>query len=189
MKRIAAFLSIFALGLALGAAGVLLVDLRTRAVYRDVLRTNLVLEQEMLAARTARQGDRLRSLVHRWNAVDASSQDGFRIFRPSSERDDDFFDSFRLLGLKHLVLPSGDEARRAASRNEGLERGRLALALEAIGSPVLADEQWRRAKDLLGCSLEQARRLTLSMLEVENSDVAKQGEAVVLDGKAPPARE
>jgi hypothetical protein len=189
MKRAAAFLSVFALGLAVGAAGVLLIDLRTRATYREVLRSNLLVEQELLAARTARQGDRLRSLVHRWNVVDARSEDGFRIFRASPPFDDGFFFPFALLSLKEMVLRA-DESRRGSRVGEGLERGKLALALEAIGSPGLADEQWRRAQDLLGRhSLDEVRRTIEKVIDVENSDAAKQAAGVVLDGKSSRAHE
>lgn len=189
MKRAAAFLAVFALGLAVGAAGVLLVDLRTRATYREVLRSSLLTEQEMLAARSARQGDRLRSLVHRWNAVDARAEDGFRIFRASPALDDGFFFPFALLSLKQMVLRA-DESHRGTRVGEGVERGKLAFALEAIGSPGLADEQWRRAQDLLGRhSREEVRQIVEKGIEVENSGAAKQAEAVVLDGRSPRAHE
>jgi len=173
------------MGVAVGAAGILFLDMRTRATYRAVLQSKFLAEQEALARRTARQGDRLRSLVHRWNVVDASSEDGFRIFRADPEIDDGFFLPVILLGLKHITA-SVDESGRGARVSEGLERGRLAAALEGVGAPTTADEQWRRAQDLLRRhSLEDVRRTVDGLLKIENSDVAKQAEAVVLDRQTP----
>ena len=104
MKRRALLLA-FVLGVAIGAAGILFLDMRMRATYRRVLQSNFLVEQDLLAARTARQGDQLHSMVYRWNAVDASSEEGFRIFRADPEIDNGFFLPFMLLGLRYIIAP------------------------------------------------------------------------------------
>src|SRR6266404_5032274 len=130
----------FVLGVAVGAAGILFLDMRMRAMYRRVLQSNFLTEQDLMAARTARQGDQLRSLVYRWNAVDASSEEGFRIFRADPEIDDGFFLPFELIVLKYIIAPA-DPSGRGARVAEGLERGKLARALEQIGASTTAEEQ------------------------------------------------
>lgn len=185
MKRRA--LLAFALGVLVGASGILFLDMRVRATYRRLLQSNFLTEQDLLAARTARQGDQLRSLVYRWNAVDASSEEGFRIFRADPEIDDGFFLPFMLLGLRYIIAPA-DPSGRGARVAEGLERGKLARALEQIGASTTAEEQWRHAQDLLGRhTLEDVQRAVDGVLEIEQSDVAKQAEAVVLDRQSPSA--
>jgi hypothetical protein len=184
--RRVALLSVFVLGGTVGAAGILFLDMRMRPTYRRTLQSTFLAEQDLLAARTAREGDQLRSLVHRWNAVEASSEEGFRIFRVDPEIDDGLFLPFILLGLKYIGARA-DPSGRGARVGEGLERGKLALALERLGAPT-AEEQWRRAQDLLRPrTLEDVRRAVDAALEVEHSDVEKQAEAVVLDHQRPPA--
>ena len=186
MKRRALLLA-FVLGVAIGAAGILFLDMRMRATYRRVLQSNCLVEQDLLAARTARQGDQLHSMVYRWNAVDASSEEGFRIFRADPEIDNGFFLPFMLLGLRYIIAPV-DPSGRGARVSEGLERGKLARALERIGASTAAEEQWRRAQDLLRRrTLEEVHRVVDAVLEIENSDVAKQAEVVALDRQSPPA--
>src|SRR5438445_12102980 len=108
-------------------------------------------------------------------------------FRANPVIDNGFFLPFMLLGLRYIIAPV-DPSGRGARVAEGLERGKLARALEQIGASTTAEEQWRHAQDLLGRhTLEDVQRAVDGVLEIEQSDVAKQAEAVVLDRQSPPA--
>jgi len=65
---------------------------------------------------------------------------------------------------------------------EGIDRGKLAIALESIGEKEQAAKQWEIARLLTRQkSIEDIRRLVISSLEQEKTDLHLQAEKAVLE--------
>ena len=79
MKR---SIMVFIIGFICGALFLDLLCMNAIRVHKTLIRYNLYGEQELLARRAEREGNYMRALVHRWNTVDALSEDGFRVLRP-----------------------------------------------------------------------------------------------------------
>jgi hypothetical protein len=174
---------IFIAGIFVGVTLMSLLDMYVRPMYRELIRIDLETEQEYLASRAARQGDKLRALSHRWNVVDTASESGFRAFRREQNKDIDasFFFPFQALILKTIVAPTEESQRRPKLWLEGMARGKLALALEAIDAKGEADKQWELALKLLKRqSVADVRQLILRFQAQENSDLYRQAEKAVL---------
>ena len=174
-------------GILIGAILMNTLDMYVRPTYRDMIRTELMAEQEFLAARTSREHDLLRSVVHRWNVIDATAQNGFRAFREetASKKDKQFFLPFALLSLKFMKddiyknIP-----HKSIKLSEGLDRGKLAVALEAMGEKKEAAKQWELAKVLTGDSdINHIKRLVYDLLAQENSPAQLNAEHVILEGQ------
>lgn len=174
---------IFIGGIIVGAILMNCLDMYVRPAYRETIRINLKTEQEFLASRAIRQGDKMRALVHRWNVVDADSKDGFRVFRKEQNKDIDssFFFPFHMLVLNALIHPKEGMQEKGPRIIEGVSRGRLALALESIGARQEANKQWEMAQMLTNKkSIEDIRKLILSLREQEDTDIHHQAEEAVL---------
>ena len=170
-------------GIITGAIIMNLLDMYLRPMYRETIRIDLKTEQEFLASRTARQGDKVRAVSHRWNVVDAEAEDGFRAFRKIENKniDSSFLFPFQMYILKEISsdIESQQKGRRIA---EGIDRGQLALALEKIGASQEANRQWEIARVMTKKnSIEDIRRFILKLQEQENTDVHLQAEKSVLD--------
>ncbi len=165
----------FLVGVASGALVMNSLAIRSLRAYRGVLRDNLKFEQEFLAARAARDGDALRAVVHRWNAVDAESREGgFLSFRPGcfANLEDNFWIVLDLATLDRMLdeksltsvwteTPSG-EARRIAM---------LAAELEDLGALEEAERQWARASALNpALSAEKLKELAAGFRALETED-------------------
>ena len=188
MKKILIVSSIFLLGFLTGELEINLIEMKARGVYREVIRVILQTDQEALASRAAREGHRLRSLVHRWNSVYAASPspDGFSVFRKEwKDLDRDFWFPFTAHVLELISRPL--PVSKGSQLSEGILRGKLGATLESLGAEDLANEQWSRAKELLGkTSLVETRRLIEDMLENEKSDAHLRMEKTLLEGLTPP---
>jgi len=175
--------SIFMLGLIVGAVLMNLLHIYVRSTYRDTIRIDLKQEQEFLAGRAARNGDKLRALSHQWNVVDAEAKDGFRAFRQdrNKETDSSFLFPFYMVVLKAMVQPKEGMQEKGARISEGIERGKLALALEAVGANEESNNQWEIARTLTKYkSNEEIRRLILKLKEQENTETYLQAEKTIL---------
>lgn len=175
---------IFIGGIIIGAVLMNLFHMYVRSTYRETIRIDLKTEQEFLASRAARQGDKVRTVSHRWNVVDAEAEDGFRAFQKIRNQDIDssFLFPFYMCVLKWMS--SGIEGQQKGRKiSEGIDRGRLALALEAIGASQEAARQWKIARAMITKkrSIEDTRRLILKLREQENSDIYLQAERAILD--------
>src|SRR4030042_4569479 len=124
---------IFVGGIIIGAVLINLLHMYVRSTYRETIRIDLKTEQEFLSGRAARQGDNLRALSHRWNVVDAEGRDGFRAFRKERNKDIDssFFFPFHMFVLKAMKSPMGGKQKEIDKFIEGMDRGKLATALES----------------------------------------------------------
>jgi hypothetical protein len=174
---------IFSGGIIFGAIIMNLLCMYVRPIYRETIRIDFKIEQEFLSSRTARQGNKVRALVHRWNVIDAEAKDGFKAFSKERNKDIDssFFFPFQMLALKILMYPKDGNQEKGARIAEGIDRGRLAIFLESIGDKKEADKQWeisrmRTDKE----SIEETRKLILKLQPLDNTEAYRQAEKTVL---------
>jgi hypothetical protein len=180
-KSILKGVGIFSFGLVAGALLIESLEIYLRPTYRQVIRTNLKVEQEFLASRAARENKSFEAAFHRWATVNAESEEGFHVFREKDNRLDDnpYLTLFALLSLKWMWPP--DSIERGGKLVEGMDRGKLAIALERIGQQEDAVKQWEISKQLQqGQSLEAVKQSSHSILDLENTDLHRQAEDAVL---------
>jgi len=173
-------------GIIVGAILMNLLDMYVRPAYREMIRIDLKTEQEFLASRAIRQGDKVRALAHRWNVVDAEAKDGFRAFRKerNSDIDSEFLFPFGMIVLKAMMYDKEGYLKKGAQIVEGIDRGRLALSLESIGAREEADRQWEMARILINRkSIEDTRKLILNLHASDNTELYRQAEKAVLGEK------
>ncbi len=174
---------IFTGGIIVGAIIMNLIYMSVRPAYRETIRIDLKTEQEFLASRAARQGNKVRALVHRWNVVDTEANNGFCIFNKerNNEMDSSFFFPFYMLVLKTMMHSEVDKHEKGARISEGIDRGRVALSLESLGAREEADKQWEIARIKTGRdSIEDIRKLIIKLQGLDNSEVYRQAEKAVL---------
>lgn len=172
---------IFMLGLVVGAFAIESLEIYTRPIYRQLIGNDLKIEQEFLAGRASRENKLFEETLHRWAAVNAESDEGFRSFREKSEQinDNSYFFPFALVVFKSMWSP--EKIQKGKKIVEGLDRGKLAIALEKIGQQELADEQWNKSQQLQqGRTLESVKKSAHSILGQEKTDLYRQAEDVVL---------
>ena len=148
--------------------------------YQMTLRYRLLGEQQLLARRAERENDNMRAFVHRWNAVDALSEDGFRIFRPEFAKNPGGKFTFPLLGIGKCGSCCPGE--KSLDLNRALNRGHLALAMEEVGMEEVAKEQWEIACQIYPhpISVDDLRKRVLKIRELNNSEQSIAGEREVL---------
>src|SRR5512145_909865 len=114
---------IFIGGIIVGAILMNLLDMYVRPTYREVIRIDLKTEQEFLANRAIRQGDKVRALAHRWNVVDAESKDGFRAFRKerNSDIDSEFLFPLSMVVLKAMMHDKDGNLKKGTQIVEGID--------------------------------------------------------------------
>lgn len=173
--------SIFLLGILVGAFLVESLEVYVRPTYRQLIGTDLKTEQEFLAVRAARENKPFETTLHRWATVNAESDQGFRVFRKSNDQieDQSYLFPFQLLVLKWMYPP--DKIQVGSAVIESLDRGKLAVALEALGRIEEADQQWEKARQLTpALEMEMVKKSVYAMLEAEKSEESKQAEDAVL---------
>lgn len=174
--------AIFFFGLIVGAFLLESLEIHLRPSYRHlIIRTHLKTEQEFLAQRAARENRPLEAAFHRWVVVKAESDEGFRVFRRTNAELDT---SPYLYPLSMLVLKSmasGTNIARGTEISEGIDRGKLAAALETMGRKKEAEEQWRQAQLLTRYSTMKATKdFVYKLLEQEKTDIYLKAEDKVL---------
>jgi hypothetical protein len=171
-------------GIIIGAILMNLLHMHVRSTYRETIRVDLKTEQEFLAGRAARQGNNLRALSHRWNVVDAEARDGFRAFRKERNKDIDssFFFPFHMLVLRAIQSPMRGKQEEVDKFIEGMDRGKLATALESLGERQEASKQWDIARLLTRQkSIEDTRRRVLGWMGSEKTDQHLHAERAILE--------
>jgi hypothetical protein len=73
MRKYVIMISIFLLGLIIGALAMDFITIPARKAYREYLQTTYVHQQDALATAALKQRQRLRALVHLWNEMEAIS--------------------------------------------------------------------------------------------------------------------
>lgn len=174
---------IFLLGLVAGAFVIESLEIYVRPTYRQLIGTDLKIEQEFLAGRASanRENKPLEEVFHRWAAVNAESEEGFRVFRGKNYQIDDksYLFPFALLGFKWMSSP--DNIQKGKKLVEGLDRGKLAVALEKMGQQAEAEKQWEKSQQLQqGRTQETVKRSTHSILRQEKTDMYQKAEDAVL---------
>jgi len=86
-------------GVIVGAVLIESLEVYVRPTYTDILMSQLKAEQEFLASRAARENRTFEAAFHRWAAVNAESENGFRVFRPENRELDENHFFFRSSSL------------------------------------------------------------------------------------------
>lgn len=164
--------AIFLIGLVVGAVLLESLEIYLRPAYRAlIIRSHLMSEQEFLASRATRENRQLDAAFHRGVVVNAESETGFTVFRvPNSELDDkQYLYLPGMLALKSMWTPERVMKEKVA---EGLNRGKLAVALEALGQNKEAEYQWQLSQLLLQRkTIEETKATVYPLLELEKSDL------------------
>jgi hypothetical protein len=173
---------VFILGLVVGAFLLESLEMYLRPIYRDtIIRSHLKAEQEFLASRAARANRPAEAAFHRWAVVNAESDKGFGFLRLRGDDLDGkpYTYPFALPVLKWMS--SDEKIKKGAKVVEGLDRGKLAAALEGIGRKEEADEQWQLAQGLMQRPTIEATKETVQrLLKSESESMHKQAEDAVL---------
>ena len=182
LKSTLKYIGVFSLGLLVGAFLLETLEIHLRPAYRDlVIRSYLKAEQEFSASRAGRENRPLDVAFHRWAVVNTESDDGFCVLR-AHDNDIDvqpYTYPLGILGLKWMA--SGDNIKRGAKIVEGIDRGKLAAALEVIGQKKEAEKQWQQAQQLLRReTIKETKETVYSLLEQEKSDIYLKAEDKVL---------
>jgi hypothetical protein len=160
-----------------------LLDMHVRPSYREMLKIEMKTEQKYLASRSTRQGDKMRAVIHRWNVVDAQAKDGFAVFNYERNKDIDssFTLPFQILALNSIIYPIEGKYEKAAQISEGMDRGRLALALEDIGNHEEAERQWEMARTMTNKkSISEIRNIVIKVQDVDNTETYREAEKAIL---------
>src|ERR1017187_7576229 len=98
---------VFLVGIIAGAVLLESLEIKVRTFYRDIIMTNLKIEEEFMASRAARENKPFVAAFHRWAAVNAEAEDGFRVFSPENNEINDrsYFFPFQLYALKMIASP------------------------------------------------------------------------------------
>jgi hypothetical protein len=174
---------IFISGILVGAILMNLLDMHVRPSYREMLKIEMKTEQKYLASRSTRQGDKMRAVIHRWNVVDAQAKDGFAVFNYERNKDIDssFTLPFQILALNSIIYPIEGKYEKAAQISEGMDRGRLALALEDIGNHEEAERQWEMARTMTNKkSISEIRNIVIKVQDVDNTETYREAEKAIL---------
>ena len=181
MKKVLTISGIFLSGVIVGAILMNLLDMYVRPVYRHMIRTQIKTDQQFLASRATREGDKLDAAMHRWFVVEMDSE-RIRHGQSDHESDSSFLFPFYWISLRM----EEDSRARKRPRNycrtiEGMDRAYLAAALEDINERQEASKQWAKAQTLLQeRSVEDTRKLIFSLLEKEKTATYIQGEKMIL---------
>jgi hypothetical protein len=182
IKSILKYSGVFFLGLIVGAFLLETLEIHLRPSYRDLLiRTDLKTEQEFLASRALRANKPLDVAFHRWAVVNAESEVGFRIFQINYNEIDSspYLYPLGMLALKSMASTTNIE--RGRKIEEGIDRGKLAVALEKLGRMKEAEDQWQQAQILTHNPTMKATKAFINvLLEQEKSDLHLKAEDKIL---------
>ena len=140
-------MSFFALGFLLGAIGLNILNIYTSDTYLNLLRSKFRAEQQSIAIDAANNHNNISMLVSQYNVVNTFSDKNSTVFNRVSSGYD-FWLPFHLIVLKQIVAPIGSS--KGEKTAEGIERGKLAYTLELAGMPQSAEQEWKKAIELIG---------------------------------------
>ncbi len=162
-------LLLFVTGFAVGTISMNLIEIRTRPLYRDIMRVMFRVEQELLAIQSLKEGNHLQELIHRWNASNAtSSKKGFAVFRS----DWNGFDNSFLLPFYIDTLVSKDD-RDSIDKNVQISeqeitlRGKYAYALEKLGYKNEAEKEYMKVLEMQQKESIEASEMRTKEYELE----------------------
>lgn len=148
MKQHTISFSLIIAGFIIGVVFMGLLSKQASKVYIEGVRIEYEIEQEVLAVRAQKDGDLNKALVHYSNVVYATSSPGIRFFetRQSTWSLAFPFAAIILQEMRRNVDPSNI----VRARIEGMNRGKLAIILKALGRNNEAEEQYQIAANLMG---------------------------------------
>lgn len=168
-------------GIIIGAVLLESLEVYVRPTYTDILMSQMKAEQEFLASRAARENRAFEAAFHRWAAVNAEAEAGFRVFRPESGElnQKSYLLPFQLFVLKMIASPP--EVKKGGRILEGINRGRLAVSFEALGQMEEAQRQWELAQQLTKRpTLEATKEVVFKIMGQESSELHRKAEDAVL---------
>jgi len=180
---------VFILGFILGVFLLETLEMYLRPAYRDlIIRSHLKAEQEFSASRAERENRPLDVVFHRWAVVNTEADNGFRVLRPLENEIDGppYLYPFSMLGLKWMFsgMFSDEKYKIGLKISEGIDRGKLAAALDALGQKKEAKIQWFHAQKLMHyATIKDTKKFIYSMLQQEKSDLHLKAEEKVLGKK------
>lgn len=173
--------AVFLVGIIIGALLIESLEIKVRPFYKDILMTELKIEQEFMASRSARENRSFVAAFHRWAAVNAESEDGFRVSRTENNEinGSSYLFPFQLYVLKMIQSPEG--IQKGKKIVEGIDRGKLAIAFEALGQNEEAEKQWQLAQQLMRRPTMDATKSAInSLMHQENTELQQKAEDAVL---------
>ena len=172
--------AVFILGMEVGAVLLEALERNVRPFYKEIIMTELKVEQEFMASRAARENKPFIAAFHRWAAVNAESEDGFRVFRSENRiNDSSFLFPFQVYVLRMIASP--EQVQKGKKVVEGIDRGKLAVAFEKLGQTEEAEKQWQLAQQLMRRPTMDATKSSIySLLGQEDTDLQKKAEDAVL---------
>jgi hypothetical protein len=181
MNRILKISGIFLLGVIVGAVLMNLLYMYVRPVYRHMIRTQIKTDQQFLASRATREGNKIEAAMHRWFVLEMDSEKS-RHEKSDRESDSSFLFPFYWAPLrKQADSRAKERPQNYRHIEEGMERAWLAAALEDINEKQEASKQWLKAQTLLGeSSVENTRKIIFDLLEKEKTDTYIEGEKMIL---------
>ena len=118
--------------------------------------------------------------MHRWFVLELDSNKNFHEKR-NKDIDSSFFFPFYMVPLRLMEDSNRNTTEKGWHIVEGIDHGNLAVALDSIHETAEAARQWNIAQGLLRQnSGEDTRKLILSLLEQEKTDLHIQAERKVL---------
>ncbi len=155
------------LGFVFGALMTAWLASRASVQYLESIRSILLVEQHVLAARANADKQTLWEIVHYRNVVDLSSPKGLKTF---ARADSQWPITFPFIApvLKRMA-DCADSSGMGRRRIEGLNHGYLALALDEFGLSKEADAEWEKAFELNDVKDAERFKATMRRLEATQS--------------------
>ncbi len=165
-KQIVPTILIFSLGFVCSLMLLFFLSSTAYKSHLEDLQIQFRAEQTIKAMQATRAGDNAKSFVYRQNVVDTYSPDGFFYVEKTSLNLWSVIQFYILEKIKDSTYnPQGEQLA------EGLERGKLAYTLDALGMKSKAEEEWIRAAEIAGYAQkpEAFKKLISQMIKTENS--------------------
>ncbi len=146
LKKFVLVLCVFVSGFVAGGLTINYFEMQSRQFYRDHMRGVFNIEQEMLASISAKQGNKVQELIHRWNALNSySSKYCFKVFRPDwNELDNCFYLPLFIKDLSLIGTPLPFGNGRSDNILELINRGKYAYTLEEMGYQEAANKEYSK---------------------------------------------
>jgi len=154
--------------------------------HRQIIRSEMIIEQEIKASREERKGNNLQALLHRWNAVSLYNPEATYTFskNKSDESDTGWFASIAYIILADMSK-SVDSEGKGIKRAEGVQRGHLAFLMEKLGFKELGLSEWKKAANLQQVDVEKMKSIINYLRENVDDSLQKEAEDSVLGPDIP----
>ena len=154
MKKLFQTTLIIATSFTIGFMTMGYLSMRASVKYLELVRLNYQIEQQIMAIRAKKLGDMNQAIIHYSNLVASSSSPGLSCFGKTKTY------WALLFPINSLVLEEiSDTGKNGKSKEveEGINRARLADALEGAGYTKEATSEYIKASHLLGCNNDIVR--------------------------------